>query len=335
MSMSATCPDVATRKPGIDTRALLIIIWLATVAAQLLTGLGRGNDMSTDDAMRLVEVRDLLAGQGWFDLTQYRLNPPDGVVMHWSRLIDLPLAMLIRAGETVLPTSIAERVAAIVWPAALLLIFLAGVARLAHELAGAAAARLALIFAALTGPLLQHFRPGAIDHHNAQLALLVWSLALAVHAPLRPRDAALAGALSAISLAIGLEMAPAIVALAAAMALRWIADGENARTTTSAFALAFAMSALVLFMATVPPTGYAATACDVLSIVHIVAAGIGSSASPRWRPCPPSLHHGCDLSAPARSRSSSPLRFIWPSLAASATRSRSSTRGSVRCGLPM
>src|SRR5258708_5838822 len=145
MSLSATYPDVAARKPGIDTRALLIIIWIATVAAQMVAGLGRGNDMSTDDAMRLVEVRDLLAGQGWFDLTQYRLNPPDGVVMHWSRLIDLPLAMLIRAGETVLPSAIAERVAATIWPAALLLIFLAGVARLAHELARVAAARLALI----------------------------------------------------------------------------------------------------------------------------------------------------------------------------------------------
>ena len=32
--------------------------------------------MSTDDAMRLVEVRDLIGGQGWFDLFQYRLDPP-------------------------------------------------------------------------------------------------------------------------------------------------------------------------------------------------------------------------------------------------------------------
>src|ERR1700704_7183794 len=96
MSLSATCPDVATRKPGIETRALLLIIWLATVMAQLLAGFGRGNEMSTDDAMRLVEVRDLLAGQGWFDLTQYRLDPPAGGVMHWSRIVDVPIAFLIQ-----------------------------------------------------------------------------------------------------------------------------------------------------------------------------------------------------------------------------------------------
>lgn len=31
-----------------------------------------------DDAMRLVQVRDWLAGQSWFDVTQYRLSPPAG-----------------------------------------------------------------------------------------------------------------------------------------------------------------------------------------------------------------------------------------------------------------
>ena len=48
--------------------------------------------MSTDDAMRLAGVRDLLAGQSWFDLTQHRLDPPQGSPMHWSRLIDAPIA---------------------------------------------------------------------------------------------------------------------------------------------------------------------------------------------------------------------------------------------------
>ncbi len=35
-----------------------------------------------DDAMRLVEVRDYLGGQGWFDLHQYRLGPDGGTLMH-------------------------------------------------------------------------------------------------------------------------------------------------------------------------------------------------------------------------------------------------------------
>jgi hypothetical protein len=279
MSLSATSSGFAgpqkEKRQGIETRPLLIIIWLASVATSLYPALTQGISFSTDDAMRLVEVRDLLNGQGWFDVAQYRLNPPTGVAMHWSRLIDLPLALLIRLGEMVLPTALAEQVAVIVWPVALLLIVLAGVARLAHELAGDAAARLALIFAALTAPVLQHFRPGAIDHHNAQLVLLVWSVALLCRAPARWRDAALAGMLSATSLAIGLEMAPAIAALAAALALRWIIEGRTVKTTTTAFALAFALMTTGLFAATVPRKGYGVAACDMLSIAQLIPAVIG------------------------------------------------------------
>ena len=51
----------------------------------------------TDDNMRMMQVRALLHGQGWFDLRQYRLNPPFGANIHWSRLVDLPIAGLILA----------------------------------------------------------------------------------------------------------------------------------------------------------------------------------------------------------------------------------------------
>ena len=97
MTLSITYPSQAVRDSRIETRALILIIWSATVFSYLVTSFRAGEMLSTDDAMRLVEVRDFLAGQGWFDLTQYRLSPPDGVPMHWSRLIDLPLAALIGA----------------------------------------------------------------------------------------------------------------------------------------------------------------------------------------------------------------------------------------------
>ena len=37
----------------------------------------------TDDMVRMVMVRDLLAGQGWFDLMQRRLGVEPGTLMHW------------------------------------------------------------------------------------------------------------------------------------------------------------------------------------------------------------------------------------------------------------
>ena len=48
-----------------------------------------------DSLLRLVEIRDLIGGQGWFDLHQYRMGPQGGFVMHWSRLVDAPIAAII------------------------------------------------------------------------------------------------------------------------------------------------------------------------------------------------------------------------------------------------
>ena len=39
----------------------------------------------TDDAMRLVEARDLAAGQGWYDNVQYRFLAPEGVASQIGR----------------------------------------------------------------------------------------------------------------------------------------------------------------------------------------------------------------------------------------------------------
>src|SRR3546814_19202517 len=45
----------------------------------------------TDDAMRMAQVRALLAGRGWWYLTQYRVNPAGGgVLMHWSLTVAVP-----------------------------------------------------------------------------------------------------------------------------------------------------------------------------------------------------------------------------------------------------
>jgi hypothetical protein len=283
--------DVPAARERVETTILVLTVWLATAGSYIAASLGQGPPLSTDDAMRLVEVRDFLAGQSWFDLTQVRLSPPEGVVTHWSRLIDLPLAALIAAGSWLLPVSLAEQVATVVWPVGLLLAFLIAVAKFARDLGGETAARLALIFAALMGPVLQHFRPGAIDHHNVQLVLLLWTLVLVTLEPPRsvtPGDtnlgmsglrgsghAALAGMLCALSLAIGLEMAPAIAALAGAIALQWVVRGDAVRAKVAAFALALAAGIFVTFVATVPPSRYGVPACDALSIVHVLAASIG------------------------------------------------------------
>src|SRR5882762_2558721 len=99
---------------------MTLVLWAAVALALAAPSIKSGvfDAMSTDDAMRLVEVRDLIAGQGWFDLMQHRLDPP-GLPMHWSRVVDLPLAGLILALRPLLGGNGAEAAALVLWPALL------------------------------------------------------------------------------------------------------------------------------------------------------------------------------------------------------------------------
>ena len=62
-----------------------------------------------DDNMRFAQVRALLGGQGWYDLRQHRIDPPGGISIHWSRLVDLPIAGLILLLQPVLGSAGAAR----------------------------------------------------------------------------------------------------------------------------------------------------------------------------------------------------------------------------------
>jgi hypothetical protein len=77
-----------------------------------------------------------------------------------------------------------------------------------------------------------------------------------------------------LSLAIGQETAPLVAACAAAVALRWMVRGDVCRQATAAFALAFSLSTVACFVATVPPWRYFSVACDALSIAQVLTAAI-------------------------------------------------------------
>jgi hypothetical protein len=101
----------------VNPNVLMPVLWLAAtiaIAGPSIT-VGIFNAMSTDDAMRLVQVRDLISGQDWFDLFQHRLDPP-GTSMHWSRVVDMPLAALILLLRPLIGTHGAETVTLFLWP---------------------------------------------------------------------------------------------------------------------------------------------------------------------------------------------------------------------------
>src|SRR5579871_4322154 len=207
------------RQAGAQPYLVLALLWLVAVVVLAVPSI-RGSvfdAMATDDAMRLVEVRDLIGGQGWFDLFQHRLNPP-GTLMHWSRVIDAPLAALILLLKPVLGTHGAEAATLYLWPALLLAIALALVAAIAGQMSGNPHARIAAaVLAVLSTPALIHFRPGAIDHHNVQIDLLLALVLMIAQIEESAVKAALGGVVVSFSLAIGIEMLPAIAAIGLAI----------------------------------------------------------------------------------------------------------------------
>jgi hypothetical protein len=274
-------PDETGR--GLLERLLLPnlpFVGLAVLFVLLRFGAFRGTigDLfaDTDDAMRLVEVRDFLAGQGWFDLHQYRLDPPAEMPMHWSRLVDLPIALLVLVARLVVDPASAETAAMILWPPLTLVPMILALRSLACRFGGRWAALPAVYLAVTTGPIVAQFVPGRIDHHNVQIGLTLWLLAT-VAGPATPRRGVASALLVAVMLAVGMETLPFVLIVATAIALRFLVAGD-AGGFTRAFAATLALAVPVIAAATLPPVEWLRPACDALSISYVglaVAGGAG------------------------------------------------------------
>ncbi|ARR53933.1 hypothetical protein HY78_11100 [Rhizorhabdus wittichii DC-6] len=232
-----------------------------------------------DDYLRLQQVRDWLGGQSFFDVTQYRIDPPHGVPMHWSRIVDLPIAGLILLLQPLLGGAIAERVAASAVPLITFAGTLSAVALATARLAGRRAALLAATLAATAPMILFHVLPMRIDHHGWQTALGLFAVAACFDR--RPlRGGTMGGIVTALWLAISLEALPAAAAIALLLALRCLCWGETERLR--AFAAAFGGASPLLFAGFHGRAGWDQYWCDAVSpawfgplIVTPIAAAIG------------------------------------------------------------
>lgn len=227
-----------------------------------------------DSMLRLVEVRDLLGGQSWFDLHQYRMGPAGGFVMHWSRLVDAPIALIILASEALgASAATAERAAQIIWPTFLYGLTIFVILRASQRFAGANVAMPSLVLSAAGLFFLGTFNPGTLDHHNIQLLLTAASLCLLMEAPFWRPAAFFSGTCAGLTLAVGMETAPYVAALGACAALLFIHD-EGTRLTARGFGIGFAVTASAVLVATIRPSDWGAAQCDAFSSFQFVIAAL-------------------------------------------------------------
>ncbi|MDX8443712.1 GtrA family protein [Mesorhizobium australafricanum] len=263
---------------------LALLAALLAFALDAWTGFGPLTDAGgdNDNLLRLVEVRDLLAGQGWFDLHQYRMGLEGGFVMHWSRLVDAPIAAIVLAASVLTGSRpLAEDVAQVLWPALLFWSTLFFTARAARSFGGGGAVLPAILIGGAGYHVMGIYAPGALDHHNAQLMLTMASLALLIEAPARRWAALLSGFCAALTLAVGVETVPYVAAIGVCVSLLFVADAGGERAIARDFGLGFAGVAALVFVTTVPPSAWGVAQCDAFSAAQFLVAavaGIGLAA---------------------------------------------------------
>ncbi len=260
-------------------RWMLVAMWLAYAAFVIfnrwaqIRGFGLAD---TDDNLRMAQVRALLGGQGWFDLTQHRFDPVHGGAnIHWSRLVDLPIAGLILLMKPLIGGADAERVAVTIAPLLPLLLAMSALAVTMRRLVSNGAWALPVIGLLCAYSTMGMFAPTRIDHHGWQLALLALAVS-GIADPKRARGGAVVGLATGLSLAIGLEMLIYLALLGVASVLLWVADRDQRRRLATYAGTLVATTGLGFLLF----ASYAnrQAVCDALSQVWLSDAAVGGAA---------------------------------------------------------
>ena len=228
--------------------------------------------------MRFIQIRDWLNGQSWFDTDQYRLGLASGTDMHWSRLPDIPIALLTLFFELFMSQDKAMHLAAAIWPPILGLGVLAILNLGAKYIASPnllkptrfVALSLGLVFVALTG----RFNPGALDHHNIQIILILGSVVWLIKHQLL-KHGIYSGMCAALAVAVGPEIYPFVGLIGLFVACDWAWVGEDRRNRSLGFGLGFAITLAASFVLTVRPSDWSLVYCDQLSSVTVIIACLG------------------------------------------------------------
>ncbi|MCY7271196.1 MAG: AcrB/AcrD/AcrF family protein [Sphingomonas bacterium] len=259
-------------------RILAVLAWALFAAWLLYT---KWNNVigfvltDTDDNMRMSQVRAWLnGGQGWYDLRNYKLNWPVGADIHWSRLVDLPLAGLILLGRLFTTGPHAEQFAIAVAPLLPFLLLIVALSLTVRRLVHPAAWPLAVVCLFFAGSATGQFVPTRIDHHGWQLAFLALGIA-GIADPKRARGGAVLGIAAALSLSIGLEALIYIALAGGTMVLFWVAERDERRRLAT-YAASLAGGTALGFLAF---ASYAnrLPVCDALSPVWLADALLGGA----------------------------------------------------------
>ncbi|AMO70949.1 hypothetical protein [Sphingorhabdus sp. M41] len=255
----------------------LLLIWLAVSAVLIVVTRGQimsGIGWDPDDQLRIVQLRDWLGGQSWFDTTQYRIGEPDSQPMHWPRWIELPLALKFLLFKPLFGAPTAEIAAMVIMPLITLGIAMWLVMKITEQVFDH---RIALLAAALTAtavPIVAQIRPMRVDHHGWQIVLALAALWTMLW-PARRKGGIALGAALALWLSISLEGLPLSAAFVVLLVWRWVCQTEEGVRLFWTL-LSFLIASFILYGAAQGGFDVAINYCDALSPAHLLACTAGA-----------------------------------------------------------
>lgn len=255
----------------VERRPMLVVLAMWMLASAVMLFLFRDKIatltfMDTDDAMRLQQVRDWVAGQPWFDVSQHRVNPPTGGPMHWSRIVDMPIAATILLLRPFVGAAGAEMLACALVPLMLLGALCATLFQFTRRLAGTGVALFSVALLLVTPTILIQFPPLRVDHHGWQILMAGLALLGALDERGR-RGGMIAGAAIAVWLLISTEGLPYAALFGGLFVLRHLIDvSEGARLR--AYAAMLAGAGVPLLIATRGVQALWLAQCDAFTAVY-------------------------------------------------------------------
>jgi hypothetical protein len=231
--------------------------------------LSEGAMRDTDDLMRLSQVRSFLQGQGWYDLVNHRMDPPVGADIHWSRLVDVPLALLTLFFDLFTSPVMAERLAALVWPSFLIVAAVLVLVAISRRVEPSVNPLLVVLLSVLCVHAQLEFSPGRIDHHGLQI-LLFFAVLLFVIADDIRFGRFLAGAAIAASISVGLDAIVLIALVLCWLVLEFVRGRDDGRGLLGV-AGGLAVAAPILYALNFPSGKWLVAACDANSAFYFSA----------------------------------------------------------------
>jgi hypothetical protein len=229
----------------------------------------------TDNAMRMVQLRDFLNHGNWYDLKSNRVAPPDGYISHWSRIPDVIMAVIFWTVEPFTSRVFAEKAVRLVYPGLWLFPVVSMLCWYVYKVTQSRNAVIVTVFTIfLNSAMFAQFVAGRIDHHNAQISLAIVSV---IAAALQRKDwrwTMVAGASCGLMLTIGLESIVFAFVAAGIVAANYILfDGQQ--KNIRGFVTALCFTTILGFFLSYPPQRYFETACDALAVNLTFAIVLG------------------------------------------------------------